>query len=657
MKGRFLITILLLFPYCLFAQLSVTELSNNLAHATNDSLKINAYKELIKHYRVENSDSDEFYGHQALQYAVQKKYHYGEAVILEQLANADKSKGRLDIAERRTNEALTLYRNLNYLPGVARMTNSLGAIEGTKGNYDVSIKLFIAALKLYDTVIDKEGQMITYLNFGTLLLNHNDSVGALKYLTLARQTGEKMPLKDATISVYNTLGILEVARGDSQGALQLFLKALKLSDKPEFIAAHVESISYLGRFYLDKGQIETALKYLNEGLTLAETHKMPALQADILLELGQIMTTLKPEEAMSYLKKAEAIYRSIQSRQFLVIVYDEMAALYIQQGNYRGALEATIQKQKVSDSVSNINLNLQVRALSSQYEFEQSSARMKELELLSKRNAMERNVFIVIAALIIVILVVLLFYYRRSTTLNKQLRLRKEELKVLNSMKNKLFSVIGHDLRGPLASIPAIIDIYEDESTGEDERKFILGNLKEHSKVSLETLDKLLYWGQSLVKGVSMRQSDFYTKGYITEAIEFKKMAAAEKNITVSDTTAADIRVHADPAHFDFIIRNLLANAIKYTYHNGHVSISASAGTKDGFIVFAVKDSGLGMDKKMLDLLFAPVTSVVGTANEKGNGIGLMLCKEFAVQNGGDIWVTSEPGKGSVFYFSVKKTA
>lgn len=154
-----------------------------------------------------------------------------------------------------------------------------------------------------------------------------------------------------------------------------------------------------------------------------------------------------------------------------------------------------------------------------------------------------------------------------------------------------------------------------------------------------------------------MRQSDFYTKGYITEAIEFKKMAAAEKNITVSDTTAADIRVHADPAHFDFVIRNLLANAIKYTYHNGHVSISASAGTKDGFIVFAVKDSGLGMDKKMLDLLFAPVTSVVGTANEKGNGIGLMLCKEFAVLNGGDIWVTSEPGKGSVFYFSVKKAA
>lgn len=449
MKGRFLITILLLFPYCLFAQLSVIELSNNLAHATNDSRKINAYKELIKHYRAENSDSDEFYGHQALQYAVQKKYPYGEAVILEQLANADKSEGRLDIAERRTNEALTLYRNLNYLPGVARMTNSLGAIEGTKGNYDVSIKLFIAALKLYDTVIDREGLMITYLNFGTLLLNHNDSVGALKYLTLARQTGEKMQLIDATISVYNTLGILEVARGDSQAALQLFLKALKLSDKPEFIAAHVESISYLGRFYLDKGQIETALKYLNEGLTLAETHKMPALQADILLELGQIMTTLKPEEAMSYLKKAEAIYRSIQSRQFLVIVYDEMAALYKQQGNYKAALEATIQKQMVSDSVSNINLNLQVRALSSQYEFEQSSARMKELELLSKRNAMERNFFIVIAISIIIILVVLLFYYRKSIVLNKQLRLRKEELKVLNSMKNKLFSVIGHDLRGP----------------------------------------------------------------------------------------------------------------------------------------------------------------------------------------------------------------
>jgi signal transduction histidine kinase len=115
--------------------------------------------------------------------------------------------------------------------------------------------------------------------------------------------------------------------------------------------------------------------------------------------------------------------------------------------------------------------------------------------------------------------------------------------------------------------------------------------------------------------------------------------------------------VYADPSLFDFIIRNLIANALKYTPHGGAIKVNADTHSKPGFTVFEVKDNGIGMDKSVMGRIFSSPKSTQGTDNEKGHGIGLMLCKEFAVLNGGDIWVESEPGKGASFFFSVKNAA
>lgn len=270
---------------------------------------------------------------------------------------------------------------------------------------------------------------------------------------------------------------------------------------------------------------------------------------------------------------------------------------------------------------------------------------------------LERNIFVTAAVGLLLVLLVVIYFYRKTIHLNKIMLLHQSHLEELNNMKDKLLSVIGHDLRGPIARIPAIIDIYEDPNTTPDEKQFILENLKEQTKASLETFDKLLYWGQTLVKGISLHQIDMKPKGYIKEGIDLRKIKAAEKNITITDHTPAELHVYSDPSLFDFIIRNLLANALKYTFQNGTIDIYADTSALKGFTVFSVKDSGIGIDKENISKLFYSLKSQKGTDNEKGHGIGLMLCKEFAVQNGGDIWVESEKGKGATFYFSVKSKA
>ena len=105
----------------------------------------------------------------------------------------------------------------------------------------------------------------------------------------------------------------------------------------------------------------------------------------------------------------------------------------------------------------------------------------------------------------------------------------------------------------------------------------------------------------------------------------------------------------ADSAHFDFIIRNLLANALKYTYPKGSIIISADSESKIGFITFSVKDNGIGIKSAAIATIFNPLVSTPGTADEKGTGIGLMLCKEFVTKNGGEIWVESAEGSGTTF--------
>lgn len=269
-------------------------------------------------------------------------------------------------------------------------------------------------------------------------------------------------------------------------------------------------------------------------------------------------------------------------------------------------------------------------------------------------NATQRNELIFVAVCLILLLLITLFYFQKSYKLNKRLAIHDKQLEEINSMKDKLFSVIGHDLRGPIARIPALLDIIEDENTSPGEKKFLFENMREQTKVSLETFDKLLYWGRSLVNGISLHQQKIQPKGLIRESIELRKIKAIEKNITITDRIPPDIYILSDPSIFDFVMRNLLANALKYTPRNGTIDINCDAVSRPGFIIFTVKDSGIGINKELLPNLFYSLKSEQGTENEKGHGIGLKLCKEFAMQNGGDIWVDSEPGKGSTFYFSVK---
>ena len=188
-----------------------------------------------------------------------------------------------------------------------------------------------------------------------------------------------------------------------------------------------------------------------------------------------------------------------------------------------------------------------------------------------------------------------------------------------------------------------------------EEYKEVFSTLKEHSIIILETLDKLMLLGKSLLKQNNYEPQNFNPSSYIAKNIELLSITAKKKNIEIKNYIPDDVLLFADAMHFDFILRNLLTNALKFSFMGGIIELSANKGLKNGFVVFSVKDYGIGITEDRLKQMFkSAIRTTYGTENEKGNGIGLLLVHEFILQNGGELWVDSKEGQGSTFNFSLK---
>jgi signal transduction histidine kinase len=615
--------------------------------ASTDEQRTAAYNKLVLYYKPVNADSAYRYAEQGLAAAVAHKDIAGEANMIELMGRLDQSQGRLESARQRILYALSLYTSTNHMVGIASMNNSLGAIEATQGNNEAAMAHFLNALKIYDSLKkDPEGRMVSNMNLGCLYLQNGDTINATRYLTRAEEISKKIPISDFTISLYNYIGVEYAIKGNMDKALEYFKKNVAISDKPEFTPSHVEALLYLGSFYNDQGDIATAMEYLQQGLAIAREKKLKETEADILLQIGNMISAKDPDAGLRYVNQALETSEQMQSKTLKIDIYKEMARIYELKGDHKSANDALRKSMVYKDSVTRVNKIKELAGLGAVYELEKSNMRVAEV-------SRQRNLVIGFSALLAGALAAAVVLYLKTRKMNVQLIKNEAELRELSNTKNKLFSIIGHDLRWPVARIPTILDIVDDESLEEEEKKYMIDSLREHTKATVETLDKLLYWGKSLMNGLQLAPEWFNPKPYILQTIELRKMAAMEKDITVGDRVADDIELFTDPNHFDFIIRNLFSNAIKFTPVKGEIYFEVDKVTRPGFYIFSVNDNGVGIDEQRMKKIFEPFNSKLGTANEKGTGIGLMLCKEFAMKNGGDLWATSEPGVKTSFYLSI----
>lgn len=253
---------------------------------------------------------------------------------------------------------------------------------------------------------------------------------------------------------------------------------------------------------------------------------------------------------------------------------------------------------------------------------------------------------------LLTMILALWFFKKEQLSYQKQVEEKNQQLQELNDTKQKLFSIIAHDLRSPIALLKGSLDLVNREYISQE--KFLETSARLSSEVDQlhSTLDNLLSWSISQLQGIKANPERIELSQLLEKKLDLFRQKAQQKNITirVEETTQW---VWADPDHLMLVLRNLISNAIKYSYKGSVITVQSRTGNSG--VIITVTDTGTGMTDKVISALFTSenIISHNGTSDEKGTGLGLKLCKEFIEKNQGLIWAESQENKGSSFYISL----
>lgn len=249
-------------------------------------------------------------------------------------------------------------------------------------------------------------------------------------------------------------------------------------------------------------------------------------------------------------------------------------------------------------------------------------------------------------------------YIGQLRVANEKLSRAEKELIDLNASKDKFFSIISHDLRNPFQGFVGLTDLLVadfDEFT-KDELKGVLENLNFSAHKLNKLLENLLTWAKLQIGRIQFKPEKLDIRAIAEESISIFSGLIADKNIAVKINIPESQYVVADKFMLETILRNFISNAVKFTFRNGEITFGYEI--RNDCIVISIADSGIGMSQSELDHLFKIDSNYtrVGTNNESGTGLGLILCRELAEKNNGSIEVNSKKGKGTIFYLVLQKT-
>ena len=231
---------------------------------------------------------------------------------------------------------------------------------------------------------------------------------------------------------------------------------------------------------------------------------------------------------------------------------------------------------------------------------------------------------------------------------------QKEELAELNALKNKLFSVISHDLKAPMYALRNLFRNIQQLDLPATEIKAAIPNVVNDLNYTTSLMENLLQWAKSQMETNSIKKENINVSRLIDEVIQLLRLQAETKQIYIDNKNSLPVFISADKDMINLVLRNLISNAIKFTPPHGKVSIGTNE--LSSFVEIYVEDNGTGMSKEALQKISQQqYFTTKGTASESGTGLGLMLCKESLIKNGGQMFIESAVGKGSVFSFTLPK--
>ncbi len=605
----------------------VDSLLSKLKVASNDTNKVKLLNNLATENFAIDPSKAKIYAEQALNLSKKLNYIKGTATSYHLIAVSFSLQNYSALALNAEIEAIRAAEKIKNFELIARAYNSIGNNYARLSDIENASKAFKKALNAIGKANDKSFSAAIIHNFGLLYIQQKQYDKGLSYLFKSTELSRKKGNDQWLVENYYEIGVAYEELKEHGKAIEFAEKSIDISQKRGYTPAEVNAYRLLGVIYGNQKNYKLSNQYFHKGLKKAFKSQLQQEQIQLFQAYSEMLEQQhKYAEALHYARSHDSLNK---------LLHNEVAEKAVIQN-----LEQIEKRQK------NLENNL-----------------VKKDELLKWAEIKRNNqlLYATIVALIIVIAfsIILILKNRSIKEKNRlqglqyiQIQQQKNKVEELNNIKDKLFSVIAHDLRSPFTSFRNMIDLYDEDILSKEDIGFLLKQISKEASNINALLDNLLIWAKSQMEGFRLNSRPISIKKVFNEVIYHQRNAINNKNLAIKDTITAEDFANADYEMTKVIVRNLMSNAIKFTPEGGTISLSCQK--KNNLLEIAVSDTGIGLSENQKQYLFnGDFYTTKGLNNEKGTGIGLQISKDFIEKHQGTIWVESEVQKGSIFYFTL----
>jgi two-component system, sensor histidine kinase and response regulator len=597
--------------------------------------------------------------------------------ILLQYQNAKTDREKLDLISQLVRVIHYSDSAQKYYPEAIRLARVVGDVEleaqnlNRLGVYYRNMNLQEDALKLYEEAlsISRAANIPVQIghslnNIGQIFFYQDQFQESLNYYQEGESKFLEIGDKEGLAYNYNGMSLVLAAIGDLENALITINKAIKIREEQgnerqltvsKFNRADI--LMSMGDFTSAEPDIINLYEY---GMANDKIRAINALEK--LVELK--FKTYRFSNAIELAKEAMMLHEEKPYSESMIEIYQMLYRYYYDRGNTSESKKYLDLLEKERINLSEVKTKNYLAGLTIKKQKDEIVSLQREKELMAINNKFKLYLSFVLFLLAFAMFVVFSIYYRyyhkekqnliHLKEKQKQIEAQTVELDRLNIIKDKIFSILAHDLKAPLDSLWGMVKLIDEENLSQSEFEEYLPIISQNLGNNSMLLENLLIWSRSQMRGMNVQLSRLNLHKLVEENIRFLLSSGYYKGQIVENYIEEDIEVEADKNMIDIVFRNLLTNALKFTREGDQIIVDIKE--SQNVYTVCVSDQGTGISEEGLKKLFGKdFHTTNGTHQEKGTGLGLILTKELIQKNKGRIWAESTLGSGSTFCFTLPK--
>ena len=573
---------------------------------------------------------------------------------------------RSDKAIEYANEGKQIAEKIGSKQDIADFLNVLGLSYIAQNNTGKALDYFLRSWNINDELNSEQGKLTNYSNIGYAyyLLNSYDK--SESYLQKSLQLAQKNTTP-FLITILANIGSVKNKIGQLDSAEYYLSQGLTLVDKDKIPHIYAHLLANLGDNYRCKGQFDKSLDNLNQALNIfSELHNNFGLIKTNYM-LGLLYLAIKKDKdnisniekrtydrkAISCFFEAEKYSKQGIDNRMLIEIFKNLADIYQGIGDLDLSNQYLKKAIDLKDSLFSIGNYNQIATIEDNMVKEQFEKRQSKLEK-------EKLIVIMSAILLSVIIFILssfLYKIRKKNTiiemhsseiesLNNNLQQREVELLEINHTKDKLFSIISHDLKSPVSSLYQLLSSNNTKNNDNQSDRY-RSSIKQITLNIMTLLENLLNWSRLQLNGINLYFDEFNVRKLGDECVNICLDVASNKNIQIKNLIDPNIILVADREAIGLTLRNILINSIKFSYSNSQIELFSEI--NNGVIAIIVRDYGVGISEEAKNNIFELTDKVTtsGTNNEKGTGLGLVIANEIMNKHFGELLIHNNNDKGT----------